>query len=237
MQRTIEEIINGLPAPDRSKYLKAALKETYESSLFSLCKSGLGYKDVTRGTHKDTIECLESRCTRKLLCLPRGSLKSSIACVGYPVWKLIRDPNERILITSELYTNSKTFVREIKMHLESQKFVDIFGSFRGELWNEGEILIRQRTKRLKEASVTAGGIGTTKVGQHYTTIICDDLNSPDNTNNHENAEKTLMYFKYLISILEPGGTLVVIGTRYAQNDVIGSILENEEIEGHVPGSY
>jgi hypothetical protein len=31
----------------------------------------------------------------------------------------------------------------------------------------------------------------------------------------------------MTAILDPGGTILVIGTRYAANDCIGYILENE----------
>lgn len=196
-----------------------------------LAKDLLGYKDVNLRTHGDMIGLLEDRESRcKLICVPRGCLKSSIACVAYPIWLLINNPDLRILIDSELFTNSATFIREIKQHLENPYLTQIFGEFKGSTWNQDELIIKQRNKKLKEASITAGGVGTTKVGQHYDVIIHDDLNSPDNTNSPDNAEKVIRHFKYNVSILEPDGTKVVVGTRYAENDCIGWILENEQIE-------
>lgn len=227
MSRGPKEIISILPDDKQVLALTLTLKDHYRRDLYTLCRNALKYNEVTLQTHTDLIDALEADTKRKLVVLPRGSLKSSIACVGYPIFRLINDPDDRILITSELYTNSKTFLREIKQHMESPTISTVFGAFRGDTWNEGEITIAQRTRIYKEASVTAGGIGTTKVGQHYKTIICDDLNSPDNTNTIENAEKVLNYFRYLISILEPEGTLIVIGTRYSENDVIGYLLKNE----------
>lgn len=196
-----------------------------ESLLFTC--SVLGFKDVNEPTHGEIIDCLESSCPRKLICVPRGCLKSSIACVAYPIWLLTRNPNLRILIDSELYSNSKTFLREIKAHLESSNMVNLFGPFRGETWNESEIIINQRTVKKKEASITVSGIGATKVGQHYDVIIGDDMNSPQNTNTPENAKKVVDHYRMNTSILEPDGTYVVIGTRYSENDLIGYILQNE----------
>lgn len=106
----------------------------------------------------------------------------------------------------------------------------MFGDLEGPLWSQSEIILSTRTKNLKEASVVAGGIGTTKVGQHFDYIIADDLNSPQNTNSIDNAKKVIEHYKYNISILEPTGTYVVIGTRYSSNDVIGHILANEETD-------
>lgn len=134
----------------------------------------------------------------------------------------------RILIDSELYTNSKNFLREIKAHLRSSKMVEYFGEFQGDLvWQEGECSIKQRTKHFKEASITCGGVETEKTGQHFDLIIFDDMNSNNNSKTEEGRLKVIDHYKLSSSILEPNGTMVVIGTRYADNDLIGWILKQE----------
>jgi hypothetical protein len=203
-------------------------KEYYKTSLFNFCKFVLGFSDVTKDTHGDILNSLQRHSKRKLIVMPRGCLKSTLACVGYPIWLLINDPNHRILIDSELYTNSTTFIREIKAHLESPKLTNLFGQFKGPVWNSDEIIIQQRTRNYKEASIIAGGVGTTRVGQHHSVIIGDDYNSHNNTNSVENAEKVIDHYRRNISILEPDGTYVIIGTRYHTMDVIAHILDNED---------
>lgn len=189
----------------------------------------LNMKDINEQTHGEIISLLQdNQQKRKLINVPRGCLKSSLACVAYPLWLLINNPDLRILIDSELYTNSATFLREIKGHAKSKIFLYLFGDIEGSTWTESEIIIKSRRKVLKEASITVGGIGTTKVGQHFDVIIGDDYNSPNNTNTIENAAKVVSHYRYNISILEPDGIYVVIGTRYHQNDLIGHLLENEE---------
>lgn len=205
-----------------------AMRSLARKSLHYVCYALLGYKDVNWRTHGEIISTLEDESSRrKLICVPRGCLKSSIACVAYPIWLLINNPNLRILIDSELYTNSATFLREIKQHLQTEEMKLLFGDWVGDVWNESELLIKQRNRFYKEVSITAGGIGTTKVGQHYDVIIGDDYNSPNNTNTSEAAQKVINHYKMNTSILEPEGTYVIIGTRYAANDCIGYILDNE----------
>lgn len=197
-------------------------------SLGFFSKHVLGFKDVNKKTHGGILSALEDTdAKRKLICVPRGSLKSSLACVAYPLFLLLRDPNLRILLDSELYTNSSTFLREIKLHLKAREFTELFGDWEGDVWSQGEIIVSKRTKRLKEASITCGGIGTTKVGQHFDVIIHDDMNSPSNSNTPENAAKVVEHYRYNVSILEPTGTMVVIGTRYSASDLISHILTNE----------
>jgi hypothetical protein len=213
--------------------------QLYQKHLYLVAKDLLGFKDVNKPTHLSIIKTLQGSTRRKLICVPRGTLKSSIACVAYPLWLLINNPNLRILIDSELYTNSKTFLREIKLHIESPEFELIFGKWRSEPWNDGEIIISARTAKLKEPSISCGGVQTTKVGQHFDVIIMDDLNSTDNSNSPEACQKVIDHYKLNISILEPTGTLVLIGTRYNELDCIGYVISNELGLDHMPktGEY
>lgn len=207
---------------------KEALRNHYKKSLFATVKNLLGYVNVTYKTHGAIIEALEADTSRKLLVVPRGCFKSTIGVVGYSIWTLLKNPDARILIDSELYTNSSNFIREIKAHLESHMITYLFGRFNSkEVWNNSGLIIAQRTRPWKEASITCGGIGTVKVGQHFTHIIGDDYNSPQNSNTPEAREKIINHYKYNQSILEPDGTMVIIGTRYSEGDLIGHILREE----------
>lgn len=212
--------------------LIAVHQKRARASLFWVANKLLGFKDVNLRTHGEIIAALEDTETkRKLIVQPRGSLKSSLSCVAYPIWLLINNPNIRILIESEVYTNSSKFLREIKLHLERPIFTHIFGNFKTNVWNESEIVINQRTIPKKEGSITIGSQGMVKVGFHADVIINDDMNSPKNSNTPENAEKVIDHYKYNTSILEPTGTYVIIGTRYSANDLIGHILTNEIQQG------
>lgn len=206
---------------------KELLQESYRKSLFSTAKILLGYKDITKETHAPIIRALESETTRKLICVPRGTFKSSICSVAYPIWLLLNNPNLRILIDSEIYTNSKNFLREIKGHIESPGFKEIFGDWQTNTWNESEIIIGPRDKTIKEASITASGIGAEKTSQHYDVIIGDDMNSPKNSQTAELREKIISHYQYNQSILVVGGTYVIVGTRYSEDDLIGWVIKNE----------
>lgn len=223
-------IANLEDKPDKLKIdvAKELLIDTYKRCLFTFAKHGLGYKDVTWRTHGEMIKALEADSKRKLIVVPRDCFKSTISCVAYPIWLLIRDPNEAIMIDSEVYSNSKNFLREIKTHLISAQMADLFGQFKSENWNEGELTIKQKTSARKEASITCSGIGSVKVGQHYSRIIGDDYNSPNNSNNKEKCQKIVDHYQYNLSILDsnPPGTYAVIGTRYSENDLIGWILRD-----------
>lgn len=204
------------------------LRATFQSSLFYTAKYFCGYEHVSMKTHGDIIKALESDTERKLIVCPRGAFKTSLCIVAYSIWRLINNPNLRILLDSELFTNSKNCVREIKSHLESEQAENIFGRFKHPSnWSEASITIRQRNKSFKEASVTSGGIGTVKVGQHYDIWILDDMNSPTNSDTADKAKKVIDHYKYGQSILEPNGTIILVGTRYSELDLIQHVLDTE----------
>lgn len=221
-------ILSDLNPEQQLKVYQQALRDQYRESLYHCCKYLLSYSDLTARTHGDMIKALQSQTKRKLIVMPRGTFKSSIGVVGYSVSRLIQNPNLRILIDSEVYDNSKNFIREIKGHFENQKLIDLYGSFKTDSnWSEGSITIKQRTKILKESSITASGIGAGKTGQHYDLIIHDDLNSPKNSGTPEAREKVWQHYQMNTAILEPEGEIIVIGTRFSADDVIGRIMSQE----------
>ncbi len=222
------EDIKRLPETLQVDALKKFERELYKSSVMLTGRHLLGYKDLTEYTHGDVIHSLEAASKRKLIVMPRGTFKSSLCSVTYPIWLLLNNPNLRILLDGELYSNSKNFLREIKMHLTNPYLTGLFGNFKNDTcWNEGEIIINQRTKNYKEASITASGLGAEKTGQHYDVVLVDDVNSPENSNTQEKRDRVINHYRYLTSILEPEGILCIIGTRYHESDLIGWVIKNE----------
>ncbi len=216
--------IDRASAEDQYNIAMEGLKAHWLHDFFDFTRDFLGYKDLDRSVHEQFIKVFESRSPRKLVVMPRGTFKSTLGSVAYPIWSLLRDPNLTILLDSELYSNSKNFLREIKTHFESEKMQRFFGDQVGSKWDEGEIILKSRTKNIKEASITVGGLGTTKIGQHYQLIIGDDYNSPQNSETVEKCQKVIDHVRYNLNILNPGGEYLFIGTRYAERDVIGFFL-------------
>jgi len=216
--------LEKLGPQEKQRAAAEMMKALVLDDFFLFAKHILGYKDLEWVVHGECVSALESNAKRKLVVMPRGSFKSSLGSVAYPIWRLLRDPNMTILLDSELYTNSKNLLREIKGHLASSTFIRVFGDLSGAKWDEGEIILKTRTRNRKEASITVGGIETTKVGQHYDLIIGDDYNSAQNSDTPEKCQKVIDHFKYNLNILNPGGEYLIIGTRYAELDVIGFLL-------------
>jgi hypothetical protein len=218
LSKKLAKLVSDIRDPAKAK------RAIYRKSLYAFAKKGLGYGDMEPRSHGPICQVLESKNLRKLITVPRGTFKSSIGVVAYAIWKLEQNPDLRILIDSEVYTNSKNFLREIKGHLKSRSFIEMWGDWEGDIWTEKEITISRRTKIRKESNIVCSGLGAIKTSQHYDLIISDDLSSQKNTLNPEVAKKTIDHFRLYTSLLDPGGEIVVIGTRYSENDLIGFIL-------------
>lgn len=220
------QTLERLDPETQNTHALIGFQELLRSDFLTYCRHALGYEDVNWRTHGETIQLFESDATRKIAVLPRGTFKSSLGCVAYPMWRLEKNPDLTILLDSEIFNNSKNFLREIKAHYQSDRYRRIFGERVGQKWGESEITVSERKRNRKEASITVGGIGTVKVGQHYDVIIGDDYNSPSNSDTPEKCQKVINHVRYNLNILNPGGEYVFIGTRYAEKDVIGFLLRD-----------
>lgn len=227
------DAVEVLPPEVAGLHALEGFKELLRSDFLAYCRHALGMLDVNWRTHGEAIQALEAHAARKVLVLPRGTFKSSLGCVAYPMWRLERNPDMTILLDSEIFNNSKNFLREVKGHYASETYRRLFGARVGKKWGESEITIAPRLRNRKEASITVGGIGTVKVGQHYDLIIGDDYNSPSNSDTPEKCAKVIDHVRYNLNILNPGGEYVFIGTRYAERDVIGFLLKEILGETHL----
>lgn len=222
------EVFNSLSEKEKLELAPLILAEKARRSLYYYAKKILGYKDINLRTHGEIIECLESDSKKKLIVCPRGAFKSTIAVISYSLWRIIKDPNVRIMLDSETLTNTKKAVKTMRAHLEDPFHVQLFGRMKSDTsWTDTAFTVYQRTKKLNDPTVMAASVDIPRTGSHFDFIIGDDLNSQKNSENQEQRQKVIDHYRYYTSLLDPGATKVIIGTRYATDDVIGHILEKE----------
>lgn len=207
-----------------------------KENLIYLMEQILNYPKTGK-IHSEVMEQLrrveQSKHKRGLFLLPRNHLKTTEITISYPIQRLLRDPNLRILITNELLANSKSFLREIKGHFErNEKLRFLYGNQVNseEKWTETQIVIPSRTINRKEPSIQVGSVDTSLTSQHYDLIICDDLVSRANITTKEQMDKVKQYYRDIQSLLEPGGMLIIVGTRWHFDDLYGQILEDEDYQ-------
>ena len=205
--------------------------------LFYFDRNILGYREMTEHTHRPLTDFIcDPKSDKKLILLPRGTFKSSCVTIGYSLWNIVKNPNIRILIGSENYTNACKFLGAIKGHIsQSRIFRQLYGQLdykkNSTRWTDEEIVVATRTNHaLKEPTISCAGVETPKVGLHYDLIIVDDPVSENNIGTKEQLEKTINWVKLMFSILEPHGTMIVIGTRWHFADLYSWIIREQPDE-------
>jgi predicted phage terminase large subunit-like protein len=224
---------------------KLSLKEAARKGrddLYYLTKYILGYDKLKPNPHCELTEFMNNSGKRtKLILMPRGSFKSTIISVGYTIQSLIRDPNKTVLVSSETQSNAGNWISEIRSHFEgNERFKRLYGDWsnKGNIWKANALVIKPRNKPKKEASITAGSLEKgTQVGQHYDLIILDDVVSMNNINSDEAIQKTIDHYKLLLSILNPGGEIVVVGTRWGFHELYAWLQDPEGPEFDQVGTF
>jgi phage terminase large subunit-like protein len=126
--------------------------------------------------------------------------------------------------------------------MESPKFIEIFGEMRGSTWNDGEIIIKDRTIRAKEPTIKCLGYTGALASKHFTDIYCDDLVDEENSKTETQRTKLKTWFyKVLDPTLNPDGDMNVVGTRYHPEDLYGELIRTiftkQDSKGVVKKNY
>ena len=188
--------------------------------------------------HKELCDLIiDKENNKKLLLVPRGHLKSTLVTVGYSLLRICKNPSVRILIANATYNMATAFLSQIKKHLQGNETLkDYYGDLATEAdkWSENMISVKKaKAFQRKEATVTAVGVDTAIVSQHYDVIIMDDVVNRDYINTSEQIEKTILFYKDALDLLEPNGTMIIIGCLVAGSKVLmadGSWKPIEKVE-------
>ena len=173
--------------PKQEEAIKEEARSRCINDLHYLAKEILGYSRVTDHYHKQMARDIDTPKYRfKLLLHPRGHFKSTIGTESRAVQKLIRNPNERILITNAKLDNSRKFLRAIAHHWEfNPKFRWLWREWwlnkyaspyhKAELGAKLDWIMRDTQDEFtllrpyagREASITTGAVDSSLVSQHF----------------------------------------------------------------------
>lgn len=205
-----------------------AIRKAAMTDLGFLCREMLGMKDWGE-IHDELAGFLRSSGRRKHIELARGHLKSSIVTKGWTIQQVLRNPDLRVLLANAVWDNSRKFLRSIQKYIGPGSLCEsYFGRMQSDHWNQDECTVIQRSVILDAPTWATTGIEKEQTSQHYDLIIADDLVARENCMTQEQRERVHIYYKDLMDLLEPDGTLVVIGTRWHQDDLYAKIIEEND---------
>lgn len=208
-----------------------------EESFYDYIRTVAPYA-VMGQVHKDFCEFLQhnpDRASYLLGLLPRGHRKSFIIGM-YCCWRIMKNPAITILYYSSTTDLAEKQLRSIKQTLESKLHQKLWPSLidpvegNRDKWSSSEICVDDpiRAKEgIRDSTVATAGLTTTTTGAHADLIILDDLVEPNNNNP---AGRKLVEERYsqMQSILNAGGMIVAVGTRYDPKDLYDHLLNTYE---------
>ena len=198
----------------------------FKSSLFEFVKYFLSdhLTAIIPDFHREIYTQLPDT-ERLCLAAPRGSAKSTITSVFFPLWLALFEKRKDIVIISASEGLAIELLRKIKREIEyNPKIKFFFGDLGSNKWTENHIVL----KNSKRVSIRARGAGGQIRGFRPDVVICDDIETDESVESEEQRKKLKDWlFKACLNTLLPGGQFIIIGTIIHPLCVLNDLLASD----------
>ena len=233
------------------KGIKANLTELKDISYPDFCEQFLDTKLFPH--HQDWVDLIDgvsprwlhpsmvyepAATNRVLINVPPEHAKSTVITVNYVTWKIVTNPNARVIIVSKTQGMARKFLSAIKTRLSHPNWTKMqvaFGPNGGykadsDTWSADMIYLGTgRDSGEKDPTVQALGFGSQIYGARADLIILDDVVM--NSNAHEWEKQIEWLQKEVITRLGRHGKLLIVGTRVAPIDLYKMIRDGGQWTG------
>lgn len=161
---------------------------------------------------------------------PPRTAKSSLITLSYPYWLILNNPDFNIVIVNNTQTLAENFgIRLRQLFIDYADVLMDHDIYLSEKKHSNSFFMFENEKgQLYEGSIKLMGTGGTITGQDVDILICDDLIKGFSDVTPILLEKKVEWFKSIIlQRLEPHSKLIILGTRWSTNDIIGYLKENQ----------
>tara|TARA_R100000329_G_scaffold16776_1_gene17032 strand:+ start:102 stop:1565 length:1464 start_codon:yes stop_codon:yes gene_type:complete len=229
----IEEI-KKLPPDARREYMKYAIKlaekkkgSQVKSDFLSFVKHV--WPDFIEGSHHKIIadkfnKIAEGKIKRMIINMPPRHTKSEFASNMLPAWMIGRKPDLKIIQTTHTTELAVRFGRKAKTLIDSPEYQEIFKT---RLREDSQAAGKWETEQGGE--YYAAGVGSAITGRGADLLIIDDPHSEQDALNADALEKAYeWYTSGPRQRLQPGGTIVVVMTRWSLKDLTGALIKAQK---------
>lgn len=203
-----------------------------------------GYRDAPHhrliARHLEAVE--RGEITRLMITMPPRHGKSMLASEFFPAWYLGRNPDHYIATATYAQELADDFGRKVKNQIETQGFQSIFPGvgLADDSKSAKRFHVEGRTGGFEHFTTQRGayyavGVGGPLTGRGAHLLLIDDP-----IKNREDAESEIVrrktkdwYTSTAYTRLMPGGRVIVIQTRWHEDDLAGWLLKEHEHEGWV----
>lgn len=213
---------------------KDSEKIDYEHNLFAFAKMlnpHYQYGDL----HEEVFSWLSgpNANPRQLLLLPRGHLKSHCIAV-YCVWKITYKPGISIVYLSAAEDLAKDQIYSIKNMLTSDTYMLNwplmlnFEEGKREQWSAYSFNVdhpERKRRSIRDHTLIVKTVKSNAIGLHCDLVILDDVVVPQFAYTIIGRNEVNRSLSQFTSILNPGGEIKAVGTRYHPDDAYQSMMD------------
>lgn len=172
-------------------------------------------------------EIAEGKLKRLIINMPPRHTKSEFASFMLPSWFLGRYPNKKVIQCSNTSELAVGFGRKVRNLVDSQPYGEIFPNVN--LRADSKAAGRWATNGNGE--YFAIGVGGTVTGKGADLLIIDDPHSEQEAKlAQSNPEVFDQVYEWYTSgprqRLQPGGSIVIVMTRWSKKDLTGRVLQS-----------
>jgi len=182
------------------------------------------------GHHREIAKCLEEvsrgETRRLIITMPPRHGKSELCTRLFPAWFTGTHLGAQVIIAgySETFAQEE-FGSEIRNHMIKHEFKQIFPSMMLDPNAKSQSFIKTTARN----KITVTGVGGKTTGKGADLMIIDDpLKNAEEADSSSHREKIWDWYTSTIRTrLMPGGRIVIIMTRWHDDDLVGRILDPE----------
>ncbi len=186
---------------------------------------------ISGAHHKRMADAFErvanGTCKRLIINMPPRHTKSEFASYLLPAWFLGKFPHKKVIQASNTGELAVGFGRKVRNLVDSE----VYGSIFPNLALQADSKAAGRWNTSKGGDYFAIGVGGTVTGKGADVLIIDDPHSEQEAamaaSNPDIYDKVFeWYTSGPRQRLQPGGSIVVVMTRWAQRDLTGQVLKS-----------
>jgi predicted phage terminase large subunit-like protein len=187
------------------------------------------------GHHERIAEKLEAvergEIDRLMIFMPPRHGKSELASKRFPAWCLGRDPKRQIIAASYNSDLANDFGRNVRNLVAEPEFGQVFKGVT--LAPDSQAANRMNTNH--GGTYVAAGVGTAVTGRGaHIALIDDPFKDREEADSERRRELVWDWYRStLYTRLMPGGAIVLIQTRWHEDDLAGRLLEQERDQWEV----
>lgn len=177
--------------------------------------------------HLEAVE--RGEIDRLMITMPPRHGKSELATRRFPAWYLGRNPDKDIISSSYNSDLANDFGRDVRNIMREPACKGVFPD--AGLAQDSQAVGRFSTP--KGGKYSAAGVGTAVTGRGAHVFIVDDPLKDREEAESERRRETVWnwYTSTAYTRLEKGGAIIVIQTRWHEDDLAGRLLEKEQEGG------